>query len=147
MLTISNSGHDYAQSDLDDLIGVKLKILLDGYRKMFDQSLLKSTYLGDMLRLLPGVVVQYPMFLEGMADLYRIKPDLLDRLIKSPVEPLVETKYQGYALDAYLFGFLHDRDRSQLYYCHPILQHSSICRHFLALLDLNCDEFGEDSEE
>ena len=61
-------------------------MLLDGYRnlKMFDQSLSKSKDLGDVLRFLPGVVVQKPtrMSLQGMADLYRIKPDLLGYFIK-----------------------------------------------------------------
>jgi hypothetical protein len=71
-----------------DLIGAKLKSLLDGYRKMFDHSMRKSKYLGDNLRFLPGVVVQKNMSVQGMADLYRIKPDLLERLIKSTIDPL-----------------------------------------------------------
>ena len=40
---------------------------------MFDQSFSKSKDLGDMLRFLPGVVVQKHMSMQGMADLYRIK--------------------------------------------------------------------------
>ena len=135
MLTNSTSWHDNAQSDLDDPIDAKFKILFDGYRKMFDQSLSKSKDLGDILRFLPGVVVQRnPISMHGMTDLYRIKPDLLERLIKSPIEPLKPSD-SCYVLDDYLSGFLQDRDRSQLYYCDPILQHKYICRHFLSLLD------------
>ena len=106
-----------------------------GYRKMLDQSLSKSKDLGDILRFLPGVVVQKGhISLEGMADLYRIEPDLLERLIKSPIGPLKPSS-SCYILDEYLSGFLQDRDRSQLCYCDPILQHKSICRQFLSLLD------------
>ena len=108
---------------------------------MFDQSLSKSKDLGDMLRFLPGVVVQKPMMsMQGMADLYRIKPDLLGYFLKffktlrldSP-----EPNFTFYYLPLYnyLSGFLQDRDRSQHYYCDPMLQHISICRHFLSLLD------------
>ena len=35
---------------------------------MFDQSLSKSKDLGDMLMLLPGVVVQKKITIQGMAD-------------------------------------------------------------------------------
>ena len=125
-----------AQSDVDDRIGAKFKILFEGYRKMLDQSFSKSKDLGDMLKFLPGVVVQNSMSMQGMADLYRIKPDLLERLNKSTIEPLkLSDSHFGYILDGYLSNFLQDRDRSQLYYCDPILQHISICRHFLSLLD------------
>ena len=123
-----------SQLDLDEAESrVKFKILLDGYRKMFDQSLSKSKDLGDMLRLLPGVVVQNPMSMQGMTDLYGIKPDLLKCLFKSTIEPLrLGPQYTSrYILDDYLSGFLQDRDRSQLYYCDPMLQHISICRHIL----------------
>ena len=114
----------------------KFKILLDGYRKMFDQSLSKSKDLGDMLRLLPGVVVQREMSMEEMTDLYRIKPDLLEYLIKSTIEPLTLGPIASrYKFDDYLSGFLQDRDRSQLYYCDPMLQHISICRHILSSMD------------
>ena len=110
--------------------------MLDGYRKKFDQSLSKSKDLGDMLRLLPGVVVQKDMSMQAMIDLYRIKPDLFEYVIKSTIEPLrLGPGYTtGYILDDYLSGFLQDRDRSQLYYCDPMLQHISICRHILSLL-------------
>jgi hypothetical protein len=120
--------------DLDDRIKAKFKILLDGYRKMFDQSLSESKDLGDILRFLPGVVVQKRMSMQGTAALYRIEPDLLDRLIRSPIEPLKPPSNSRYILDGYLSGFLQDRDRSQLYYCDPMLQHISVCRHFLSLL-------------
>ena len=110
---------------------------------MFDQSLSKSKDLGDMLRLLPGVVVQKEMSLEDMTDLYGpgIKLDLLKCLIKSTIEPLRQkpgytlTYLNHYTLDNYLSGFLQDRDRSRLYYCDPMLQHISICRNILSLLD------------
>jgi hypothetical protein len=124
-----------------DLISLKAKFkkLLDGYRKMIDQSLLKFKDLGDMLRFLPGVVVQKPLSVQGMAVLYRSKPDSLERLIKSTIEPLTPSKSHvlspRYILDGYLSGLLQDRDRSQLHYCDPMPQHISICRHFLSLLD------------
>ena len=102
---------------------------------MLDQSLSKSEDLGDILRLLPGVVVLNEIDVGAMADLYGIEPDLLDCLIKSPIEPLKNTRFDTYTLDEYLSGFLRDRDRSQHYYCDPILQHISICRLFLSLLD------------
>ena len=77
-----NSSFYPFKSDLDEF-GAKFKTLLDGYCKMFDQSLFKSKDLGDILRFLPGIVVQNRMSMPGMADFYRIKPDLLNRLIKS----------------------------------------------------------------
>ena len=121
---------------LNNQIGAKFRMLFDGYRKMFDQSLSKSKDLDDVLRFLPGVVVQEQMSIQGMADLYRIKSDLLERLIKSAImiEPL-QLSPSRYRLDDYFSGFLQDRDRSQHHYCDPILQHISICRHFLSLLD------------
>ena len=122
----------------------KFKILFDGYRrmfdhyrKMFDQSLSNSKDLGDMLRFLPGVLVQKRLSMQGMADLYRIKPDFLERFIK-PIEllrPWGPGLYPRYMLDDYLSGFLQDRDRSQHYYCDLKLQHSSICHQILSLLD------------
>ena len=117
-----------------DRIGVKFKILFDGYRWMFDHSLSKTKDLGDMLTFLPGVVVQKHMSIQAMSDLYLIKPDFLERLIKFTIEPLKPSP-SYYILDDYLSGFLQDRDRSQLYYCNPMLQHISICRHILSLLD------------
>ena len=100
---------------------------------MFDQSLSKSKDLNNMLRLLPGIVVQNEMSMQGMTDLYGIKPDLLECLIKSL--GLGSRHMSRYALDDYLTGFLQDKDRSQLYYCNPMLQHISICRHILSLVD------------
>jgi hypothetical protein len=105
---------------------------------MFDQSISKSKDLGDILKFLPGVVVQEHMSMQGMANLYRIKPDLLERLIKSTImiEQLELKRLPShYILDNYLSGFLRDRDRSQLYYRDPMLQHISICHHFLSFLD------------
>ena len=106
---------------------------------MFDQSFSKSKdleHLGDMVKFLPGVVVQNHMSILGMAGLYRIKLDLLESLIKPLrlVPHRNEDLFSRYKLDDYLSGFLQDRDRSQLYYCDPMLQHISICRHFLSLL-------------
>ena len=111
--------------------------MFDGYRKMFDRSLSKSIDLGDMLRFLPGVVVQEPMNMKEMTVLYKIKPDLLERLIKSAIKPLKPDSLFGnrYILDGYLALFLQDRDRSQHYYCDPMLHQISICRQFLSLLD------------
>ena len=126
---------------LDHGIRAKFEILLDGYRNKFDQtfSTCKSEDLGDMLRFLPGVVVQKQMSMQGMACLYRIKPNLLERLIKSiTIQPLkLPHAYVNprFRLDDYLLGFLQNRDRSQLYYRDPMLQHISICRQFLCLLD------------
>ena len=99
---------------------------------MFDQSLSNSKDLGDMLRLLPGVVVQNEMSKQLMIDLYGIRPNLLNGLIKSTI---LQTSGNTVILDNYLSGFLRDRDRSQLYYCDPMLQNVSICRHILSLLD------------
>ena len=132
--------HHCSHWPLDDRIRAEFKILFDGYRKLFDQSLSKSKDLGDMLRFLPGVVVQKQMSMQGMAELYRIKPDLLERLLRSSIEPLRPSEsdtspYPGYILDDHLLCFLQDRDRSQLCYCDPMLQHISICRQILSLLD------------
>ena len=106
---------------------------------MIDQSFSNSKDLGDMLRFLPGVVVQKNLSMQGMADLYRVTPDYLERLIKSiellRPRPSPHDLYPCYMLDDYLFGLLQDRDRSQLYYCDPELQHISICRQILSLLD------------
>ena len=119
--------------------------MFDGYRKMFghyrkifDQSLLNSKDLGDMLRFLPGVVMQMGLSMQGIADLYRIKPDFLERLIK-PFELLrpsdIDKFFRDYKLADHLSDFLQDRDRSQHYYCDLKIQHTSICRQILSLLD------------
>jgi hypothetical protein len=68
-------------------VRAKLEMLIEGYRKMLDLLFSKSKDLGDMLRFLPGIVVQKDMSMKGMpvtpmADLYRIEPDLLERLVK-----------------------------------------------------------------
>ena len=121
-------------------MGERFKKLFDGYRKMIDQSFSKSKDLGDMLRSLPGVVVQKNLSMQGMADLYRIKPDFLERLIDSigllslPVS-FRYSNFTAYKLDDNLSWFLQDRDRSQLNYCDPELQHISICRQILSFLD------------
>ena len=124
-----------SQSYLDETESrAKFKILLDGFRKMFDQSIFKSKDLGRMLMLLPGVVVQKELSTQGMAVLYGIKSDLLECLIKSTLR-LGSNYTLTYIMDDYLSGFLQDKDRSQLYYCDPMLQHISICRHMLSLQD------------
>jgi hypothetical protein len=137
-LQMSTSSLDYysAQSELDDRIRTKFEMLLKRYRKIFDQSFSESKDLGDMLMFLPGVVVQKPISMQGMTALYRIKPDILQRLINSTI--MIEDPYDSnleshYILDDYVCDFLQDRDRSQLYYCDPILQHISICRYILSL--------------
>ena len=138
-------------SEQSDRIRAKLMILFDGYQKIVDWSTSKSKDLHDLLRFLPGIVVQKPMSKQGMADLYRIKPELLERLVKSDFEPLklhvssfhLRSPSEYYELDDYLSGFLQDRDRSQLYYCDPMLQHIAICRQFLSLLaGSNANDFG-----
>ena len=105
---------------------------------MFNQPLFNSKDLGDMLKLLPGVVVQKELSAEKMAVLYRIEPVLLRRFINSTLRRFESSYTNGitrYKLDDYLSGFLQDSDRSQLYYCDPMLQHISICRHILSLKD------------
>ena len=119
---------------------IRANLLLDNYRNMLDRSLSKSKDMLSFLRSLPGVVVQKDLSMQGMAVLYRIKPDLLEHLIKSSIgEPLTLLRRVSpnldYISDDYLSGYLQDRDRSQLCYCDPMLQHISICRHFLALLE------------
>ena len=124
---------------VDDPIRAKFKMVFDGYQMMFDQSFSKSEdleHLGDMVRLLPGIVVQNDMNIKGMAILYKIKRHYLKRIIHWPDLVTIDCvpPYTRYKLDGYLSGFLQDRDRSQSYYCDPMLQHISICRHFLSLL-------------
>ena len=133
-LQMFSSESSSALSNIVNQSRVKFTILFNGYRRMFDHSLSKSKDLSVMLRFLPGVVVQKTMSMQGMAILYGIEPDLLNRLIKFTIEPLKPSP-SLYILDEYLSGFLQDRNRSQLYYCDPMLQNISICRLFLSLLD------------
>ena len=102
---------------------------------MVDHTFSKSKDLGDMLRFPPGIIVQKDLSMKGMSDLYRIKPDFLERLKSTEMLRLVSPQnlYPGYILNDYLSGFLQDRDRSQLYYCDPELQHISLCRQILSL--------------
>ena len=134
---IRSINDDRIRTKYNDRIRANLMIQLDKYQKMFDQSFFKSNDLNDMLKFLSGVAVQKHLSMQGMSDLYRIKPDLLERLIKSTimVEQLHPYPYSRYVLDDYLSRFLQDPDRSKLYYCDPMLQHISICRRFLSLLD------------
>ena len=117
---------------------ISLEILYDGYRKIIDQSFSESNDLGDMLRFLPGVVVQQPLSMQGMVDLYRIKPSFWERLIKSNMGLLIPIQHGlfiRYTLDDYLSDLLRTPGRSQLYHCDSKLQYISICRQFLSLLD------------
>ena len=111
--------------------------MFDKYRKMIDQSFSKSKDLGDILRFLPGVVVQKGLTMQGMAVLYRIKSDLLEGLLKLAFE--AKGFPNEYMLNGYLSDLLQDRGRSQLYYCDLELQHISICRQILFLLDRSHD--------
>ena len=124
---------------LDQEPSDRLQTLFDGYRKMIDQSFCKSKDLGDILRFLPGVVVQKRLTMEEMAVLYRIKADLLEPLIKLAFVEKVSNGISYYTLDGYLYDFLQDLDRSQLYYCDLEHQHISICRQLLSLLDRSHD--------
>ena len=102
---------------------------------MADHSFSKSKDLGDMLRFLPGIVVQKALSMQGMSDLYGIRPEFLKRLESiGLLRPSPHGSLLGYLLDDYLSGFLQEQDRSQLYYCDPELQHISIYRRILSLL-------------
>ena len=110
-----------------------VRMVFHGYRKMIYQSFSESN-LGDILRFLPGVVVQENLSMQGMADLYRIKPDFLKRLKSlGLLRPSPHGLHPGYMLDDYLSGFLQDRHSSHHYYCDPELQHISICLQILSL--------------
>ena len=130
---------DEPDPDERNRVNLKFMKLFHAYQEMVNQSFSESKDLDDTLRFLPGVVVQKYMSMKGMADLYRVNPDLLKRLTESTIasEPQGPFEFHNsrYILDEYLSDFLQDRDRSQLYYCDPMLQHISICRHFLSLLD------------
>ena len=124
----------YRNFSLDDGISLrdKFSMLIDGYQKMVDHSCSKSKDLGDMLRFLPAIVVQKDLSMQGMSDLYGIKPDFVKRL--ESIELLRRSPFSRvYKLNDYLSGFLQDRDRSQLYYCDLELQHIFICRRILSL--------------
>ena len=127
----------FTYEPLDKEFRNRFEIVFDGYRKMIDQSFSKSKDLGDILRLLPGAVVQKRLTTAGMTVLYRIKADLLERLIRLAFE--ADVFPNEFMLIGYLSDFLQDRDRSQLYYCDLELQHISICRQLLSLLDRSHD--------
>ena len=130
----------FTYESLDKEFRNRFEIVFDGYRKMIDQSFSKSKDLGDILRFLPGVVVQKGLRMEGMTVLYRIKTDLSERLIKLlAFEKTDNGLSKDYILNGYLSNFLRDRDRSQLNYCDLELQHISICRQLLSLLDRSHD--------
>ena len=63
-------------------------------------SLCKSSELGDFLMFLPGILVQRPLTMEGMAKLYRLEMDLLERLMKSSIHPLA-VELDSYTLTPY----------------------------------------------
>ncbi|KAF8816495.1 hypothetical protein BYT27DRAFT_7182051 [Phlegmacium glaucopus] len=105
------------------------------HEKMFDRSFTESVDISDLLRLLPGIVVQKGLSMQGVADLYKVKMDLLDRLSKSALEPFVLPEPAFYVLWNYLSSFFMDPYRSHLYHSDPILHHVLICRQLLSLLD------------
>ena len=119
------------KSDLhqvDDQIETKFKILFDGYQKMFDQSLSKSKDLVDLVDILGSM--------HKIAELDRIAVGyIVLRSIEPPSPYPSPRRLPNLKLDDYLSDFLQDRDRSQLYYYDPKLQHISICRHLLFLLE------------
>ncbi|KAF8816522.1 hypothetical protein BYT27DRAFT_7154559 [Phlegmacium glaucopus] len=104
-------------------------------QKMVDQSFTESIDITDLLRLLPGVVVEKGLSTEGVANLYRVKTDLLDRLSKSAFEPYVLPIQSFPVLWKYLSPFFRDRGRSHLYHYDHILHHVLICCQLLSLLD------------
>ena len=86
---------------------------------MVDQSFVfafcKSRGIGDLLRFLPGIVVQNGLTMRGMADLYRVNVDVLEPLIVSNIGLLstFDARFRSrYKLTDYLAGFLQDRSRS-----------------------------------
>ena len=120
------------------------KALFDGYQKMLDQSLIfvfsKPGGIRDLLRFLPGIVVQKGLTMQGMADLYGVDMDVLKPLITSNNDLLSSSNNRlgsDHRLTDYVGGFLQDQSRSQLCYCDPISHHIFICRHFLSLLGSN----------
>lgn len=131
---------DFDEPDSEHL-QPKICKVFDDYQKMLDQSFLFATSgdMGDLLRLLPGIAVQRDLTVQGMASLYKVKVNQIERLIISFEGLTLRYSKFGddprYVLERYLSRFLRDRDRSQLCYCDPILHHISICRHFLSLLD------------
>jgi hypothetical protein len=85
---------------------------------MLDESFIStfsnSRDMRELLRFLPGIVVQKSLTMLGMADLYRVNMDMLED---------------------YLSDLLRDRGPSQVHHCEPMLHHAYICRQFLSLLD------------
>jgi hypothetical protein len=63
--------------------------LIDGCQRMLDQSLIlafsKPRGIRDLLRFLPGILVQEGLTMQGMADLYGVNIDVLEPLIASNV--------------------------------------------------------------
>ncbi|KAF8816521.1 hypothetical protein BYT27DRAFT_7182095 [Phlegmacium glaucopus] len=97
-----------------------------GYQMMLRQSFTESNDIGDLSRFLPGVLVQKALSMQGMADLYSVKVDLLHRLF----EPFARVGLSDYMLLDHLSAFfMHSH--------HPYssLHHVLICRQFLFLLD------------
>ncbi|KAF8816488.1 hypothetical protein BYT27DRAFT_7182040 [Phlegmacium glaucopus] len=118
-----------------------------GYQKMLDRFLTEFSDIGDLLKFLPGVVVQKGLSMQGMADLYRVKMDLFHRLSKSAVDPFVRVG-QSYMLQGDLSAFFRGQGRSHLYCCDPLLHNVLICRQFLSLLDgSNASDVHSSSDE
>jgi len=130
ILSETESDRESLEATENEFLGLYQKI-----QKMLDRSLTKSSDISDLLRFLPGIVVQKGLTMQGMANLYRVKMDILDRLSKSTFEPFTKLGQSSYVLQDYLSDFLRDRDRSHHRYCDPMRHHVLICRQFLSLLD------------
>ena len=117
---------------LDEEFSDRFEIMFDGYRKMIDRSFSKSS---DILRFLPGVLVQKGLTMEGMAVLYKVEADFFERQIKIAFELTDDVDISDYMLEGRLSDLLQDRDCSLLYYRDHELLHIFICRQLLSLLD------------
>jgi hypothetical protein len=89
LLLTKHDQHLYRYPDQTDSAHsiANFKALIDGYQKMLDQSLIfafsKPRGIRDLLRFLPGVVVQKGLTMQGMADLYGVNMGVLVPLIMS----------------------------------------------------------------
>ncbi|KAF8801464.1 hypothetical protein BYT27DRAFT_7147456 [Phlegmacium glaucopus] len=95
------------------------------YQKILDRSFTESRDIGDLLRFLPGVMVQKGLSMQGMADLYSVKMDLLHRLF----EPFARVGLPFYELQGCLSTHL------MRYHPHYRLHHVLTCCQFLSLFD------------
>lgn len=75
---VSGAAHS-GLADLESIhpsLQAKLCKLSHEYRKMLDHSFSNSRDLGDLLRFLPGILVQKHLTMQEMAGLYRVQMDL-----------------------------------------------------------------------